>query len=59
MVQFEGVKGSTRCTDCNKHLVPAFVFCPYCGSRASRNGSRTQFIKAPASLTGTTEKDLP
>lgn len=57
VVPFEGAQGSTRCADCNNHLVAAFVFCPYCGARV-RNGSRPQFIKAPMPVTGGPDEDF-
>jgi Zn finger protein HypA/HybF involved in hydrogenase expression len=58
VVPFEGMKGSLRCRDCNKHLVPGFVYCPYCGAHVSRNGSRARFIKAPTPVTEMIEEDF-
>jgi len=47
VVPFEDVISDSRCGECRKHLVPTFVFCPYCGARIARR-NRTQYIKASA-----------
>jgi type IV pilus assembly protein PilB len=48
VVPFEDVSSASRCVECHKHLISAFVFCPYCGSRIARKAVRTQYVKAPA-----------
>ncbi len=48
VVPFEDVSSASRCVECHKYLVAAFVFCPYCGTRIARNKVRTQYVRASA-----------
>jgi type IV pilus assembly protein PilB len=57
VVPFGDLTSASRCADCRKYLITAFSFCPYCGAPVSRNGTRTQFVKAAASA-GPTVEDL-
>jgi len=56
VVPFDELSSTSRCAECNKHLIPAFAFCPYCGTRVAAKLVRTHYIKAPVSRV--TEKDL-
>ena len=48
VVPCDNVSSASRCPECHKPFIPAFVFCPYCGTRLSRTRVRTQYVKAPA-----------
>jgi len=56
VVPFDELSSATRCAECKKHLIPAFAFCPYCGTRVAAKLVRTHYVKAPVSQV--TEKDL-
>jgi type IV pilus assembly protein PilB len=58
VVPFDDLSSSSRCSQCRKYLVPAFVFCPYCGAAVTRNNVRTQYVKVRAGATPVTEEDL-
>jgi type IV pilus assembly protein PilB len=56
VVPFDELSSTNRCAECNKHLIPAFAFCPYCGTRVAAKLVRTHYVKAP--VFRVTEKDL-
>lgn len=56
VVPFEDLTNASRCLECRKNLVPAFVFCPYCGAAVVRKHLHTQYVKAPATVV---TEDLP
>jgi type IV pilus assembly protein PilB len=58
VVPFDDLNSINRCAACHKHLVPAFAFCPYCGTPVARKTIPTQYVRVKAGATPVTEKDL-
>ncbi|MGC2324339.1 MAG: ATPase, T2SS/T4P/T4SS family, partial [Terriglobales bacterium] len=58
VVPLDDLQNASRCIECRKHLVPEFVFCPYCGTAVVRKHrpTHTQYVKAPATVV---TEDLP
>jgi type II secretory ATPase GspE/PulE/Tfp pilus assembly ATPase PilB-like protein len=60
VVPFDDLTSASRCTECHKYLIPAFVFCPYCGTAVASKTVRssTRYVKAPVGATPAKEEDL-